>query len=85
MNKIGLWICVAAALAAVMYVVVFRDDEPQAPVVATQEIQAPIVDPICEPGYELVGEGCIPASEACELGGDDYYFDEATQECVRNQ
>lgn len=89
MNKIGLWICIAVAIAAVMYVAVFRNDDAQQPVIEDSqpsvvgEAQPPIVDPICEPGYELVGEGCIPASEACELGGDDYYYDEETQECLR--
>lgn len=42
----------------------------------------PIIDPTCEPGYQLVGEGCLPMSEVCELQGDGYVFDEATQSCV---
>lgn len=46
-----------------------------------QEVQAPIVDPKCEPGYELVGEGCIPAKDACELQGDQYHYHESTEEC----
>lgn len=42
----------------------------------------PIIDPTCEPGYELVGEGCLPMSEVCALQGDGYVFDEGTQSCV---
>ncbi len=43
---------------------------------------APIVDPICAPGYELVGEGCISTKEACEIQGDNYYFDEEQRRCL---
>jgi hypothetical protein len=43
--------------------------------------QAPIVDPMCEPGYERVGEGCIPSKEACEMQGDEYHYHEENGEC----
>lgn len=42
----------------------------------------PIIDPTCESGYTLVGEGCMTNAEACQLQGDGYAFDEATQACV---
>lgn len=42
----------------------------------------PIIDPTCEPGYTLVGEGCMPNADVCQLQGDGYVFDEATQDCV---
>lgn len=42
----------------------------------------PIIDPTCEPGYTLVGEGCMTNAEACQLQGDGYVFDEAIQDCV---
>lgn len=41
----------------------------------------PIVDPVCDEGYQLVGEGCMPNSEACELQGDNYYYDAILNEC----
>lgn len=44
--------------------------------------EAPIVDEACATGYARVGEGCMPLKDACELGGDQYYFNEATEECV---
>lgn len=44
--------------------------------------EAPIVDAECPQGYERVGEGCMPAKDACEIGGDQYYYDETKQECL---
>jgi len=72
MNKTAIAVLIAIALVVAAVVLFGKQNVAQ----------APIVDPICEPGYELVGEGCIPAKEACELGGDQYYFDEATEECL---
>ena len=42
----------------------------------------PIIDPTCEPGYVLVGEGCMTEQEACELQGDQYVFDESIPGCI---
>lgn len=36
----------------------------------------------CPAGYEVVGEGGMPAKDACELAGDQHYFDEMTEECL---
>ncbi|MFZ2555308.1 MAG: hypothetical protein WAZ27_02180 [Minisyncoccia bacterium] len=72
MTKAVAGIGIAVALAVAAYVLLFSPNDAQ----------APIVDPTCQPGYVLVGEGCMPVKDACELGGDGYYFDEAQQECV---
>lgn len=37
----------------------------------------------CPAGYEVVGEGCMTHEDACELQGDDYSFDEMSEECVK--
>ena len=37
----------------------------------------------CPTGTERIGEGCISHKEACELQGDQYHYDTATQKCLR--
>ncbi len=71
MPKTAISVGVVVAIGIAIYFAIF-----------VNSAEAPIIDPTCEPGYELVGEGCIPASEACELRGDQYYFDESKQECL---
>lgn len=72
MTKTTITAVIAIAIVAALVFFVFGKDVAH----------APIVDPTCEPGYELVGEGCITHDEACKLQGDQYYFDEAAQECL---
>lgn len=72
MNKITIAVLIALALAIAAFVLFGKQNVAQ----------APILDPQCPEGYELVGEGCISAEEACELGGDQYYFDEAKEQCL---
>lgn len=72
MNKTAV-ILTIVAIAVASYVLLFR----------ANEAQAPIVDEVCQAGYIRLGEGCVPLKEACEAGGDDYYFDESLQECLR--
>jgi hypothetical protein len=72
MNKTIVAVLIALAVAIAAFFVLFGKQEVA---------QAPIVDPQCPEGYELVGEGCMTAKEACELGGDQYYFDEAKEQC----
>lgn len=73
MNKTTLAVLTALALAVAAYVVLFGSAE---------NVQAPIVDEQCPVGTTRVGEDCMPLKEACELGGDQYYFDEARKECL---
>jgi hypothetical protein len=72
MNKITIAVLIALAVAIAAFVLFGKQNVAQ----------APIVDPECPEGYELVGEGCVSAKEACELGGDQYYFDEAKEQCL---
>lgn len=73
MIKAILVICVAIAIGAVIYVVLFQNQN---------ETMSPIVDPQCEAGYTLVGEGCMTLQEACELQGDNYYYDISEEKCL---
>jgi hypothetical protein len=73
MNKTAAGISIAIALAVASFFVLFGKQN---------EAQAPIVDPTCEPGYTLIGEGCISLKDACELQGNQYYFDEASEQCL---
>ncbi len=45
-------------------------------------LKAPIVDEPCPSGTQRVGEGCMTDREACEIRGDQYYFDTKTDECL---
>lgn len=71
MTKTILVICVAIAIGAVAYVVLFQNQG-----------MAPIVDEACPAGYERVGEGCITHQEACELQGDNYFYDVSEKKCL---
>ena len=72
MNKIIVSVLITIALVVAAFVLFGKRNVAQ----------APIVDPTCEPGYTLVGEGCISLKDACELQGNRYYFDEATEQCL---
>lgn len=71
MNKTIVIIGVAVAVAIAAYVLLGNQGTAQ----------APIVDPVCGEGYELVGEGCMTHQEACELQGDGYRYHEDTERC----
>ena len=71
MSKTIFAICVAIAIGAVMYVVVFQNKN-----------ETPIVDEACPNGYERVGEGCMTHQEACELQGDNYFYDVSASICI---
>ncbi|MFZ2555312.1 MAG: hypothetical protein WAZ27_02540 [Minisyncoccia bacterium] len=47
-----------------------------------QNFEGESAEGACERGTVRVGEGCMTQKDACEIGGDQYYFDEATQECL---
>lgn len=72
MQKTAIVVRIATALGIVLVFLLFGRDSAQ----------APIIDPKCAAGYELVGEGCIPEKETCELRGDEYHYDETKQECL---
>lgn len=72
MNKTIVIGLTAVAIAVAAYVVLFNNNQAQ----------APIVDAECPRGYELVGEGCMTHDDACALAGDQYSYDEATEECL---
>lgn len=72
MNKPLVFSLTAVAIAVAAYVVFFTDNRAM----------APIVDPECPRGYELVGEGCMTHEDACALQGDNYSYDEVLGECV---
>jgi len=73
MNKTLITVLIVLALAVASYFILFGNEDVA---------QAPIVDEACQAGYTRLGEGCVTLKEACEAGGDQYYFDEAQQECL---
>jgi hypothetical protein len=74
MSKTTLFSAAAViALIIATYFVLFQNQN---------ETQAPIVDPTCGPGYELVGEGCMTHDEACKLQGDNFFYDISEERCL---
>lgn len=73
MSKTNL-ICALAIIALVIagYFMFFQQ----------QEDRGPITDPKCAAGYTVVGEGCVTLKEACELQGDNYYYDVSEGKCL---
>jgi hypothetical protein len=65
-------LCIAIALGVGLIFFLFGADS--AP--------APIVDEACPTGYTLVGEGCVTLQEACELQGDNYFYDISEEKCL---
>lgn len=45
----------------------------------------PIIDEACQEGYTRLGEGCVRLKEACDAGGEQYYFDAIANECRTRQ
>lgn len=66
-------IAVAIVIAVAAYVVLFSN---------TEVALAPIVDEACPTGTERVGEGCISHQEACELQGDNFFYDISEKKCL---
>ncbi len=75
MAKTAAIIAVAVLGIGLVFLMFGKTDAPE---------MAPIVDPTCEPGTERVGEGCMPLKDACEIQGDNYYFDESQQKCLQH-
>ncbi len=73
MNRTFLGIALAVLIAVAAYVVLFSN---------TEVALAPIVDEACPTGTERVGEGCISHQEACELQGDNFFYDISEKKCL---